>query len=247
MSFEEFFKKKKINLQTLEQGEPGLFFEFKNHFEQMGEKSFDHTKKYWFNKLRLRFPAPVEAKFEKVVIENQLAEQTITESMVESSAPLPATGFKPRFKAGATKPVEQTSEEKKEEAATGQPAPSIGFKPRFKSGTTKPSDSPAEEKKEELPAEQLTQNEQPAATPVVGFKPKFKAGVTKSAEPFIEPKKEESPAEQSPQNEQSATTPAVGFKLRFKAGVTKAVSPEPGKQEDPPAIAPAESSPEKPE
>src|ERR1700755_1501690 len=107
MTFEEFFKKKKISLVALEQGEPGLFSEFKIHYEQMGEKSFDHTKKYWFNKLRLRFPAPVEVKAEKVIIENRLAEQTITESLVESSEPAPTIGFRPKFKAGVTKPTEE--------------------------------------------------------------------------------------------------------------------------------------------
>ncbi|MEO6852012.1 MAG: hypothetical protein ABI203_05375, partial [Mucilaginibacter sp.] len=114
MVFEEFFKKKKINLQTFGEGEPALFSEFKVHFEQMGEKSFDHTKKYWFNKLRLRFPAPPEVKVEKVVIENPLAEQTITESLIESSAPTPTVGFKPKFKAGLTKPAELALEETKE-------------------------------------------------------------------------------------------------------------------------------------
>src|SRR5271169_3087086 len=105
MLFDEFFKKKKINLATFEQGEPALFSEFKIHFEKMGEKSFDHTKKYWFNKLRLRFPAPPEVKVEKVAIENPLAEQTINETLSET--PFPANvGFKPSFKAGATKPAE---------------------------------------------------------------------------------------------------------------------------------------------
>lgn len=60
MTFEEFFHKKKIDLLALKQAEPALFEEFKNHYEQMGEKSFDHTKKYWFNKLRRGFPIPIE-------------------------------------------------------------------------------------------------------------------------------------------------------------------------------------------
>src|ERR1700712_4923969 len=94
MEFEEFFRKKKINLVAFEEGEQALFSEFKIHFEQMGEKSFDHTKKYWFNKLRLRFPAPVEVKSEKFAIDNPLAEQTITESLIESSTPSPNIGFK---------------------------------------------------------------------------------------------------------------------------------------------------------
>src|ERR1700744_956223 len=117
MTFEEFFQKKKISLVALEQGEPSLFSEFKIHFEQMGEKSFDHTKKYWFNKLRLRFPVPVEIKVEKVAIANPLAEQTINETL--SEMPTSANvGFKPRFKAGATKPVE-----------SAQPSDSIQDKP----------------------------------------------------------------------------------------------------------------------
>src|ERR1700712_4955034 len=107
MTFEEFFKKKRINLVALEQGEPALFSEFKIHFGQMGEKSFDHTKKYWFNKLRLRFPAPPEPKVEKVVMENPLAEQTVNETLSEKPDALPANaGFKPRFRAGMTNPAE---------------------------------------------------------------------------------------------------------------------------------------------
>src|ERR1700759_1973858 len=146
MTFEEFFKKKKISLVALEQGEPGLFSEFRIHFEQMGEKSFDHTKKYWFNKLRLRFPAPPEPKVEKVVIENPLAEQTIIETLEEKPAtPAPKVGFTPKFKAGATRPAETTpSPETKPEAEkseeTEKPTAPTGFKPRFKAGVTKPAE-----------------------------------------------------------------------------------------------------------
>jgi len=32
MLFEEFFKKKKISLDALQQGDPGLFSEFKSHY-----------------------------------------------------------------------------------------------------------------------------------------------------------------------------------------------------------------------
>src|SRR6201986_2145646 len=106
MTFEEFFKRKKIDLLALEKAEHDLFSEFKSHYESMGEKSFDHTKKYWFNKLRLRFPSPVDVKVEKEIIENRLAEQTITESLVESSTPPPNIGFKPQFRPGLTKTVE---------------------------------------------------------------------------------------------------------------------------------------------
>src|ERR1700680_1402449 len=103
MTFEEFFKKKKIDLAVLEQAEPALFSEFKVQYDQMGEKSFDHTKKYWFNKLRRQFQLAPEVKTEKPHIANPLAEQTITESLSETATPTPSPklGFAPKFKAGS--------------------------------------------------------------------------------------------------------------------------------------------------
>ncbi|MFY8171272.1 MAG: hypothetical protein ACOVJ4_01390 [Sphingobacteriaceae bacterium] len=56
MTFEEFFAKKKINLDTLKSKDEVLFQELKNHFDQMGYKSFDYTKKYLFNPLRNQYP-----------------------------------------------------------------------------------------------------------------------------------------------------------------------------------------------
>jgi hypothetical protein len=106
MTFEEFFNKKRIDLVALKAAEPGLFAEFEKHFTQMGEKSFDHTKKYWFNKLRLQYHLAPELKPEKMHLENRLAEQTIVETLTDS-IPTPSTGFKPRFKPGmASKPAE---------------------------------------------------------------------------------------------------------------------------------------------
>ncbi|MES2376368.1 MAG: hypothetical protein V4553_07310 [Bacteroidota bacterium] len=212
MTFEEFFKKKRIDLAALQQGEPTLFAEFKLHYEQMGEKSFDHTKKYWFNKIRLKYNLPPEVKIEKPQIENQLAEQTVNESLSEMAAPAPKVGFTPRFKAAVPpKPVEETSEDKKED--TPAPAPKVGFTPRFKAGITKPVEAPAEETKEEIPAPVEDK-------PKVGFTPRFKAGVTKSADPPVEEKKDEAvlPAEDKPK---------IGFTPRFKAGVTKPAPPTP--------------------
>jgi hypothetical protein len=207
MTFEEFFKKKRIDLPALQQGEPALFSEFKTHYEQMGEKSFDHTKKYWFNKIRRQYNLPPEIKTEKPVIENQLAEQTVNESLNELSTPAQKLGFVPKFKAPApSKPAETPIEEKKEEApATTQPK--VGFTPRFKASVTKPVEAPAEEKKEETSA---------ATQPKLGFTPKFKAGVTKPADPPVDEKKEEVPAEEKPK---------IGFTPRFKAGVTKPKPP----------------------
>lgn len=209
MTFEEFFKKKRIDLPAFQQAEPALFSEFKTHFELMGEKSFDHTKKYWFNKIRRQYNLPPEVKTEKPKMENQLAEQTVNDSLSEVGTATPKVGFTPRFKAAAPpKPAEVPAEEKKEETAAPA-APKVGFTPRFKAGVTKPVEAPAEEKKEdEAPSEEK---------PKIGFTPRFKAGVTKPAEAPVEEKKEDdAPVEDKPK---------IGFTPRFKAGVTKPAPP----------------------
>lgn len=210
MTFEEFFKKKRIDLDAFQLGNPGLLSEFKTHFEQMGEKSFDHTKKYWFNKLRGEYHLAAEVKTEKPKIENQLAEQTVTDSINEAAeAPAPKTGFTPRYKAAAVPSPPSTEAKAEELRADETPAPAApkpGFTPRFKAGATKPVEAPAEEKSEETPA---------ATPPKTGFTPRFKAGVTKPSETTPG----ENKSEVAPETEK----PKVGFTPRFKAGVTKPV------------------------
>ncbi len=190
MTFEEFFKKKRIDTAALEIAEAGLFSEFRNHFEQMGEKSFDHTKKYWFNKLRRQFPLAPEVKAEKPHIANPLAEQTITESLSEpvpAAAPAPKLGFVPKFKAASmAKPAAEV--EKKEEtpaaaessseaapAATATPSPKLGFTPKFRAANPpKPVVEP--EKKEEAPPDdESNTSEKPEETPAPkpAYKPRF--------------------------------------------------------------------------
>lgn len=228
MTFEEFFRKKKIDLVALQTAQPGLFSEFKEHYEAMGEKSFDHTKKYWFNKLRLQYHLVPEVKEDKVVIENRLAEQTIVESLTEPAAT--NVGFKPRFKAGATtaKPTETEpepvvkAEEPKETAASSDtetsaaPKPA-GFKPRFNAKAMAPKvEEPVAEDKPatEVPAETT------AAPKPTGFKPRFNAA--KMTAKKDEPVDEEKPVEENlTQIEASAETPTAskpaGFKPRFNA------------------------------
>lgn len=58
MTFEEFFNKKKIHIASLIVDNPELTKELVAHFDLMGEKSFDHAKKYLFNKWRRRYPLP---------------------------------------------------------------------------------------------------------------------------------------------------------------------------------------------
>jgi len=171
MDFEEFFKKKRIDLDALQKAEGALFSEFKTHFEQMGEKSFDHTKKYWFNKIRRQFPLAIEVKTERVKIDNPLAEQTITESLIEQTAPSPKLGFTPKFRATtipkpAAEPTEEIKSEDKTEAA---PAPKLGFTPKFKaSNIPKPAQPP-----EQPPIEDTTPAPAEGTAPKPAYKPRF--------------------------------------------------------------------------
>lgn len=55
MTFEEFFAKKKIDLLKIKQADLTLFEKLKNEYEQMGPKSFDHSKKFLFNDWRRNF------------------------------------------------------------------------------------------------------------------------------------------------------------------------------------------------
>ncbi len=98
MTFIEFFAKKKIDLVQLEKEEQDLFLEFKNHFEQMGEKSFDHTKKYWFNKLRLKYPLKADEKpLEDLPKQPLKATEAVPTLEATSEITTKPLGFKPRF------------------------------------------------------------------------------------------------------------------------------------------------------
>jgi hypothetical protein len=181
MTFEEFFLKKKIDLEQLAQSKPELFFEFKYHFEQMSEKSFDHTKKYWFNDLRRQFPLSEEKEVdlkEAFKPKDIIPPAEITEEVKEipePSAPNPL-GFKPRFKAASVLPKAENEEkvaEPKEETITAKPA---GFKPRFKAGQT----SQAESQKPKAESEEIKPGpaKENSVSKPSGFKPRFKAGQT---------------------------------------------------------------------
>lgn len=129
MTFEEFLLKKKIDPVQLKKVEQAFFDEFKSLFIEMGEKSFDQSKKFWFNKLRRANPLPEEIKVEPKIEEsrNTIPEQSIALSSVpdndhkilnqqeESEKPKPA--FKPRFKATMVSPIQQEIQE--------SPTPSI--------------------------------------------------------------------------------------------------------------------------
>ena len=120
MTFEEFFAKKRIDLVQLEKAEPVLYSEFKSHFAAMGEKSFDHTKKFWFNKLRgiyhLAHPEKATAKIEEAIA---------SQAEPLSSPTIEQRPFTPRFKSAnisKTEPAEEPLETK--------PAAKPAFRPR---------------------------------------------------------------------------------------------------------------------
>ncbi|BAU53325.1 hypothetical protein [Mucilaginibacter gotjawali] len=217
MTFEEFFIKKRIDLPALEKAEPGLFSEFKIHFFEMGEKSFDHTKKYWFNKLRHQFHLAPEVKIEKPVVTPPLAQPAIGESLPNpAAAPQAAkTGFVPRFKAGnIAKPA--VADDKPVEAAPA-PAPTPvkpGFTPRFKAANM-PGPVVTEDKTgEKTPETEAPPQPQPAKP---GFTPRFKAA--NMPKPIVaEDKTEEKPTEEELAPEEKpveATTPKPAYKPRF--------------------------------
>jgi len=153
MTFEEFFIKKRIDLPALQKAEPLLFSEFKTHFEQMGEKSFDYTKKYWFNKLRGQYHLAPEIKVEKLAVAEPVVQSPVTGIPAEASEakPVPKPGFVPRFKA-ANIPKPATEQEKIEEKppvpdaslsedSLDKPLPKPAYKPRFNIKNVPPKSS----------------------------------------------------------------------------------------------------------
>ncbi len=222
MTFEEFFTKKKIDLKALKAADEPLFEEFRAHYYAMGEKSFDHSKKFWFNKLRKSYHlAEEEASLIKKPVQKDHVETAPAPSETTAAKP---TGFKPRFKATApTEPADQ-----KEEPKTAPTNSTAGFKPRFKPGITKNTATTTETSTPTDPSDDTA----PEAAKPTGFKPRFKPGVTKVAEP-VQPAAstfdEAGPANPSvkPQQGNTAETDTTaankpaGFKPRFKSGVTK--------------------------
>ena len=224
MTFEEFFIKKKIDLKALQAADKPLFEEFKAHYSAMGEKSFDHSKKFWFNKLRKSF----HLKEEETPAAKPAVKQAVTDTPTETSGSkaIKPAGFKPRFKAAITPAVDEgKTTEAPDSAKTETDSAPTGFKPRFKAGVTKAPDTAAS-----TPVSEETTDETTLSAPKpTGFKPRFKAGVTKAPDTAAStPVSEETTDETTP----SAPKP-TGFKPRFKAGVTKTETSEQAPQAAP--------------
>ncbi|MCL4642300.1 MULTISPECIES: hypothetical protein [Olivibacter] len=232
MTFEDFFIKKRIDLRQLEKVEPQLYREFKSHFELMGEKSFDHTKKFWFNRLRKSYHLKEEVGLSQAPISTSSLDENKAIAAAESPQAAKPTGFKPRFKAtpptGEAKPA--PNPETDTDSASKAPT---GFKPRFKPGqTTRSKEDHAED--QPVKGEDTPPTVAPATDHVnkpSGFKPRFKAGVTnkETATPKEEPAlpkqlettgKTEEPSETQKTGEPKDLSKPMGFKPRFKAGLT---------------------------
>ncbi|MFA4976565.1 MAG: hypothetical protein WC589_03570 [Sphingobacterium sp.] len=236
MTFEEFFIKKKIDLKALQAADGPLFEEFKAHYSAMGEKSFDHSKKFWFNKLRKSFHlAEEETVIAKPIVKQVIADIAPDTSGVAATKP---AGFKPRFKAPPTAvedEVKATSKKEITDSAESTPdSIPTGFKPRFKAGVTKAPDAAASTS---VPQEKTDEATNSAPKPT-GFKPRFKAGITKtetSEQAQLPDTKDEikldtnvkaEPENSSTETQEPAASKPTGFKPRFKAGVTKTETSE---------------------
>lgn len=241
MTFEEFLKKKKIDPVQLQSAEPSLFSEFNSHFSQMGEKSFDHSKKFWFNKLRRSFHLKEEPKAvpAKEIIEiNEIASQaeplispTLEATGVppqETSTAVPKPAFKPRFKAATTPSV---SKPETDQSSADPEKPKPAYVPRFKASV--PSQE-AERPVEEVKPEAIPDQPKPA------FKPRFNANLTKSPAANTEPDpiKTEPSANPEPEKPASEVIPAPvtdqpkpAFKPRFNANLIKSAVPKVGTEE----------------
>ena len=220
LTFTEFFTKKKIDIIALQNSRPDLYQEFDRDYALMGEKSFDHSKKFWFNRLRKEY------LLEEIEIPAEEKKELVLEKKKEAFNSLDTSPVK-----GDTKSTDVSDSGN----TTAKPA---GFKPRFKAASIK---KPAEEetpKKEETTdsvkpeataAETAAQDETKAVKPA-GFKPRFKASnlpkpvvnETPKVEETTDSVKQEAPVAEAsvavtPAAEEKKAVKPAGFKPRFKA------------------------------
>lgn len=197
MTFEEFFNKKRINLGLMRDADPALYSEFKSHFETMGEKSFDHTKKFWFNKLRHLYHLAEPVKKAATQLETQIASQaeplssptieqnipaTQPEAGQEVKAPAsPKPGFRPRSIPSAAVKKQEQPTETKNDAASDKPASPVskpGFKPRnvkpVSGESSEDAQKTASRPGQDIPSGGSQGNAANAARPA--YKPRFNAG-----------------------------------------------------------------------
>lgn len=155
MTFEEFLEKKKIDRIKFRESDLQFYEEFLMLYQQMGPKSFDHSKKFLFNKLRRLYGFQSPGSTASSIEINQVAAQalplispTIEPSRNEAGSPAASTNpevvpppntpaYKPRFKAPA---VPNKTEIDNKPAEQGKKPTYI---PRFKAGSNLEKSDPA--------------------------------------------------------------------------------------------------------
>lgn len=231
LSFTEFFTKKKIDINALEKAQPDLYQEFDRDYALMGEKSFDHSKKFWFNRLRKEYLLEeMEIPVAKVPEIKITKEDIKKEASVESRP----TGFKPKFKPKSVTSIEEKAETSTEEKTATSAAPS-GFKPRFKASNLPKKSEEDEVVKGDVTSPQTSNSpevsESLKADKPKGFTPRFKASnLPKKVE---EAPKEDTASTEEPtsaKSEEEVSKPK-GFTPRFKAGITKTNTNQEHKEE----------------
>lgn len=180
MTFEEFFAKKKIDIDQLAKADHGLYTEFKSHFVLMGEKSFDHSKKFWFNRLRRLYHLQQPAKEATTQVETQIASQAepLSSPTIEQAPASAPAAFKPRFKATnvPAKPEAPGEVADKRDEVPSEAIPAQAKRPPFKPKNVKPiSGAPSEDAQtvESRPG-QTEVSDTPVTSPAAAEKPAYK-------------------------------------------------------------------------
>src|SRR5690606_861267 len=246
LTFTEFFNKKKIDIQAIKNAKPDLYSEFERDYTEMGEKSFDHSKKFWFNKLRHQF------LLEEVDGGRAQTQSAANENLNKGNkVAAKPTGFRPKN----TGAVAAKHHHVGDSGDTASPSleessskPS-GFTPRFK-GKTNPAEKPSSEeqvseqpsgssptpkpsgftprvqkrtKHAEKPASEEQVSEQPSGSSTTpkpsGFTPRFKGKTNPAEKPSSEEQVSEQPSGSSPPPKPSGFTP------RFKGKTNPAEKP----------------------
>jgi hypothetical protein len=166
----------------------------------MGEKSFDHSKKFWFNKLRRAYPL---AEVVKIAVAPQ-AEALEASSFETHKAPV-AEAMVPQAEA-LESPVAEVLEAKP--AFKPPVAEALEAKANINTSNTEIKNNQVEET--ETPNSEPTK---PTDTAKPAYKPRFKA----PAKPADELEAKES--DLAPSNE--IVDPKPAYRTRFKAGVGK--------------------------
>ena len=192
MTFEEFLIKKKIDPVQLQSKDQTFFSEFESHFLQMGEKSFDHSKKFWFNKLRRTYHLKEEIKIVEtpVIVQEKLSKEPENEDKPKYQSRFNAAKIQhndlitqeteakttpkyiPRFKAAVNVSEQNLAAEIDKNAESEQKVVPI-YKPRFKAKIGEIGEKQSEIQEESAPDSN--------SHPKPSYKPRFKPGITKKS------------------------------------------------------------------